>query len=190
MKKNIIKKIIWFSVLIPVFTGVLAFLSIATGIGMEYLSVKWDIDNPHVDNHFREWNKVSIEELGDFSIPEKWILRQESENTYRIYDASGQVWASGAFYTKDNYVERLEQLLSMPITEISLDDFIPIYMMNGSDTCQITVHSDETTKSYQEIRFFLTAETGFIWVLANDISIDIQQRDIAEAIQYSYAFQK
>ena len=190
MKKNIIPRIIGFCVLVPILTGVLVFLFVVAGIGLESLSVKWDIDNPHVDKHFREWKKVSIDGLDDFRIPEEWTLKQESENVYCIYDASGRVWARGAFYTKDNYIQPLEQLISMPITEVSFESFISIYMMDGSDTGQITVHSGDITKSYQEIRFFITVETGFIWILEHDLSIDEQQCDIAEAIQYSYAFQK
>lgn len=190
MKKSTLKRIIGFSVLIPVITGVLVFLYVVTGIGLEFLSVKWDIDNPYVDKHFREWKKVSIDGLEAFRIPEGWAINQESQNAYFIYDASGQVWARGAFYTKDNYIQPLEQLLSFPITDIYFDAFLPIYMMNGSDTGQITVCNNDVTKSYQEIRFFITVETGFIWVLEHDISVDMQQCDIAEAMQYSYAFQK
>ena len=190
MKKKIITKIIGFCVLVPVITGIFVFLSVSAGIGLEFLRVKWDIDNPHVDNYFEEWKMVSIDGLDDFRIPEEWTLKQESENVYCIYDESGQVWARGAFYSKDNYIQVLEHLLSLQITEISFEDFISIYMMEGSDTGQITVHSDDITKSYQESRFFITVESGFAWILENDISIDEQQCDIVEAMQYSYAFQK
>lgn len=190
MKKNNITKIIGFCVLVPVIAGVSVFLFVVAGLGLEFLSVKWDIDNPHVDKYFKEWEKVSIDGLDGFRIPAEWTLKQESENRYCIYDASGQVWANGAFYTKDNYIQVLEQLLSLQITEITFEDFISIYMMDGSDTGQITVHSDDIPESYQEIRFFIKEGAGFVWILENDISIDEQQCDIAEAIQYSYAFQK
>ena len=67
---------------------------------------------------------------------------------------------------------------------------MPIYMMNGSDVGTIIVQSDDTTQSYQEIRFFVTMEKSFIWILEHDISIDEQQFDITEAILYSYSFHK
>ena len=190
MKKGITAKVLGFCILIPIVTAILVFLFVVATIEWEYLSVKWDIDNPYVDNNFKEWKKVSIEGLDDFKIPKGWTLSQESENLYCIYDGSGQVWARGTFTSSDHYIQPLEQVLSMPITKVSGEDFIPIYMMNGSDTGIITVYSDGKAVSYQKIEFFVTVETDFTWILMHDISVDEQQCDIAEAIQYSYAYQK
>ena len=193
MKKKNIRNIVGFCVLVPIITGVLVFLSVVATIGLDHLSIKWDIDNPHVDRHFSEWKKVSISGLDDFRIPEAWALKQEAENVYCIYDEARQIWGHGAFYTQGDespypYGRTLERLLSIPITGISFEDFIPIYMMNGSDVGTIIVQSDDTTQSYQEIRFFVTMEKSFIWILEHDISIDEQQFAIAEAILYSYSF--
>ena len=94
MKKKNIRNIVGFCVLVPIITGVLVFLSVVATIGLDHLSIKWDIDNPHVDRHFSEWKKVSISGLDDFRIPEAWALKQEAENVYRIYDEAGQIWGT------------------------------------------------------------------------------------------------
>lgn len=84
MKNNRYIKTIAFIVLVPVLTGVLIFFTAMAAIGLEHLFVTWNIDNPHVDNHFEEWKSVHVEGYNNFLIPNKWSVVENDKVLFMV----------------------------------------------------------------------------------------------------------
>jgi len=162
-------------------------------LGTEWLFVKLEIDNPYVNNRYSGWKDVLVDELGSFSIPEEWSL-SEADGIYTITDASGQVWAHGAVvgdkYSFSNYEEFVIKILPEAQDYFSLEPFERFIMMDGSYIYEMIICADRKSegKRSQILQMFVDVDTDIAWILTPDISEDIDQYDIAEAIVYSYAF--
>lgn len=193
MKKSRFTKLVVSIVLVAVLTGVLIFFSAMAAIGLEYLFVKWDIDNPHVDNHFSEWEPVSIEGCSDFLIPNEWSVIENGE-IYSILDSSNQVWAYGTFFGTEHdrfqsYKDFVEKISSTQPIKTELEPFPPCPMMDGSGIVRLTVHYESTSTVYYCIQLFIDVPSEFVLFVPSDLDADMDQYDIAEALVYSYAFQ-
>lgn len=159
----------------------------------EALFVRWDIDNPYVNNNYYGWNYAYVEGFSTFLIPKEWSLEKD-EDIYWIIDESGKVWAFGAPYGTEadafsDYAALIEKACSVHVSDMTIDSYPRFYMMDGSDVDRLLVRQDSLTKEYYCIQMLETAQEEIVWILFHDISVNEDQYDIMEAIVYSFAFE-
>ena len=169
-------------------------LSPLGAIGLEGLSVKIQINNPYVDNNFRDWHSVFITETKNVYIPNGWVLKEDNK-LYTILDENGEIWGYGALFgSKDerfeNYTTLIKEVSLANPEKLSIDPFVQFKMMDGSDIDEIIIQEESGTKNIYCIQLLIDAEVTFTWFLTEDISASETQYDIAEAFVYSFAFEK
>ena len=176
---------------------VLAITAVTVGlplfaIGCENLLVKWEIQNPYVDEGFSDWNAILLSDCGVMMIPSEWTCR-EQEDIFYLYDETGDLWAAGAAIggAGDRFgsmKQLLESLEDTRILEIETEAIVPFSMMDGSSAVRIVVRGSGVEITRDCMRLFISTEREFLWILINDIAGDDGQYDLTEAMVYSYAF--
>lgn len=166
------------------------FLLATLGVGYEHIWVKWEINNPHVNADFEEWKDVLIEDRYGFSIPQKWTLR-ETNKTYEIYDACGDLWAFGAELEQEygkfqNYKDLIESCVTLSVPDFTLTPISHV-LMQGSEIYEIVYLNEDSEKNYA-----ITLRHGvgdkLVFIVFADLMQNAEEYDIAEAIIYSSAW--
>lgn len=196
MKRTHVKKLVWVIVPIAIILQILlcAFSIPFIAISCEGFFMKFKLDNPHIDSHYKGWQNVSLEGLNSFCIPEGWHVQNDS-GLYTIVDDSGDPWAYGAFYGTendrfDNYSELLTTVFSYDDIKITFDPFTRFAMMDGSDIDLLVIQGGTVERNVFCLQMMESVQTEFVWFLTADIASSSDQYDIAEAIIYSYAYEK
>lgn len=164
-------------------------------IGLEPYLVQSHIENPYVDEGFSGWKEVYIEERVQFKIPNDWNVQSEN-GVFTIVDSSGSIWAYGATVGKTNCTFRydsqfLQQAYSIEPTEI---EFGPgaagSCLMDGSYFTEVLVYHNDGVESVHCAILFLDMDSDYVLLLQDDLSENKQALDLAEALMYSYAFDR
>lgn len=166
-----------------------AYLSIV----LEDVFVKWDIDNPYVNDQYAGWEEFHIDGVGTMMLPEEWTVKEEN-GIRSVFDASGNLWATGTVYGTeeacfDSYQEFVATFSSIGSGTTVLDPYPQFAAMKGADIDIFTISDIEGKKeSYYVIQLRNIAGGSFALFLfanLNDSPIDFE---IAEAIAYSFAY--
>jgi hypothetical protein len=182
--------VLLFGILLLLFTPVGAFCSIL----FEELLVKHEINNPHVDTHFRSWKDVEVENFAQIRIPEKWQL---SVINGIVYISTGdEVWAQGfvsgyenaLFDTKEEF---MKWMLNQECISITTDPIPGLTYMEGSYIGKFhTDYEDPQTFYYLcfENRAASADSLSLFLVLNRNLEHDSDHYDIAEAMIYAFAY--
>ncbi len=191
MGKRILK---WIAIVIWSLYGIIILIPVASVIGgfcaiaFEGTFIKWDIDNPYIDNHYKGWKEVTAASNYTFKIPENWTL-EEDDGVYKIVDAAGDIWGYGATYEK--YVE-LFDLVSAAVgnqpENISRYGQLKV-SMRRSYLDKMVLSYEDRTEVYSYMSLSEAFGEGIRFVIFADVSSNAEQYNIAEAIVYSFVFQ-
>lgn len=164
-------------------------------IAFEHITVKWEIDNPHVNTGCRDWQSIAVDDFSSLSIPSDWTLQQEDGIVTILTD--GSVWAQGTVFDIPN--ERFEDdvaliswLTNTETSEVTYDSSFGSLVMNGCDVGRF--YTQQTDQPYYYIRLEDQSGDNGSTTLFLVVNHDLQQNednfDIAEAIVYAFAFQQ
>ena len=171
---------------------VLVFLSLpAIAVLGESLFVRFEINNPYVNNGFRGWTQVQVDNFESFLIPDRWFLEEEY-GIYKITDDSGKVWAFGAVVGTDdsqfkNYKDLITKIYDVSSVELKLVPYTQV-LMEGSNIYLLQIHGDIPDDEFYCIQLFESPQKELVWILMPDLSLDETQYNIAEAMVFSFAF--
>ena len=156
--------------------------------------VKANMDNPYVDENYPGWKNIQIEDSVHFSIPESWEIYKEN-GVCTIVDSSGSIWAYGATVGKNDctfagYTSYYRTILSVDPTDIEFEPFIGSRNMDGSYFTEVLVYHNDGVESVHCAILFLDMDSDYVLLLQDDLGENEQALDLAEALMYSYAFDR
>lgn len=161
-------------------------------IGLEDTFRKWKINNPYVNNRFRDCQKITLDTSHTICIPEEWLF-EESDGIYKIYDQDSNLWAIGRTQGTEydrfaDDAEFLEAFLPFQDIDITYEYYPPISFMEEAHITRMHVcgSNGSTTLFHISLMDISGADTCF--VLLDDIQQNACSFDVAEAIMYSFAW--
>lgn len=163
-------------------------------IGLEPYLVQSHIENPYVDEGFSGWKEVYFEERVQFKIPNDWNVQSEN-GVFTIVDSSGSIWAYGATVGKTNCTFKhdsqfLQQVRSVQPTKIEYEPFLGSCDMEESYFIQAIVQHEQGVENIYCPIFFINTDSDFLLLISEDLAENSSAFDIAEAMMFSYAFDR
>lgn len=161
-------------------------------IGFEYLSIKIKIDNPYVNADYENWQSIVLDGGISFMVPEDWSVLND-DGIYTIFDSSGKPWAYGTYFRTGeakytSYKDFLKEVTKTRPDEIEFTGFSQFIMMDGSDILKMNAHYGNASETYFCIQLLGDHMSTFSLLLSENLTEDVEQFDIAEALVYSHAF--
>lgn len=161
-------------------------------IGMEDTFRKWEINNPYVNNRFRNCQKITLDTSHTICIPEEWSF-EKTDGIYKIYDQDSNLWAIGRNHGSEcdlfaDDAEFLEAFLPLQDVNITHESYPPISFMEEAHITRMHVCGSNGSATLFHISLMDISGTDACFVLLDDIEQNTLSFDVAEAIMYSFAW--